>query len=57
MYIDKMIEYLVLSDIVTKWSKKRKKKKLYNMDKIIERMKEIRNELLEPYAINSDSKE
>ena len=58
MYIDKMIEFIALHNIVYNDTEDviilgRK----YNMKKIYKRMKELQEELLEPYAIKSDSKE
>lgn len=60
MYIDKMIEYLVLAGILKKnWdiNQYRELKRKYNVDKMKERRNELEREFLEPYAINSDSKE
>lgn len=55
MYIDKMIEYLVLTEIRNRGSLK----KLRNCDvnKMEERMNELELEFLEPYAIIPNSKE
>lgn len=57
MIPEKMLEYLVLSDLIRKWYAKRKKRKMYDFEKIVNRMKELQREFLEPYVIDSTSKE
>ena len=57
MIPEKMLEYLVLSDLIRKWNAKRKKRKMYDFEKIINRMKELQREFVEPYVIDSTSKE
>lgn len=61
MIPEKMLELLILglaegiiNEGVTTWVPKNKK---YNVDRMSERMKEILEEFLEPYVIESDSKE
>lgn len=55
MYIDKMIEYLVLTEIRNRGSLR--KLRNYDTKKIDERMNELELEFLEPYAIIPNSRE
>lgn len=73
MIIERMLEYLVLAAIENKitvcdaftvdgkcvWNEDfgKCKEKLYSMEKIRRRIKELRQEILETYVINTDSKE
>lgn len=56
-----MLEYLILSDILKKTSGQELETGIYNreynLDKMIERYCELKGEFLEPYVIESDSKE
>ena len=72
MYIDNMVEYLCLNNIlkcIPDWAideyvcGKRKEfnfgheNKIFNLEEMMNRYLELRGKLLEPYALNSDSKE
>ena len=61
MYIDKMIEYLVLADITKndviegKIDFENDYDAGYDLNKLYKRMDELKREFLEPYAINKNN--
>lgn len=61
MYIDRMIEYLILSEMLCGVNEKEISTGIYDekydLNKMANRCNELSREFLEPYAINSDSKE
>lgn len=63
MYTDKMLEYLVLADIMRREMLNREVMFLhegceeYNYEGMVMRINELKREFLEPYAIKSGSKE
>lgn len=63
MYSDKMIELALLQQIITQeelWKKSDSyvwNGKEYSVEKLLKRFGELRSEFLEPYVIDSTSKE
>lgn len=60
MIIERALEYLCLANIedsICTSDKFRENGKRYSMKKVRKRMSEIRQEILEPYVLDSDSKE
>lgn len=60
MINERALEYLILADIENSICTSdlfMENGKRYSMSKVRKRMNEIRREILEPYAIDSDSKE
>lgn len=58
MYIDKMIEYLVLANITNEFNSTfdiDRFRRDYDLGKVYDRMDELKREFLEPYAINKKS--
>lgn len=60
MINERALEYLCLANIedsICTRDRFSENGKVYSMEKVRERINEIRQEILEPYVINSDSKE
>ena len=60
MIKERILEYLILADIedsICTMDKFTENGKIYSMEKVRERINEIRQEVLEPYALNSNLKE
>ena len=60
MIKERILEYLILADIedsICTSDKFTENGKIYSMKKVRERINEIRQEILEPYALNSNLKE
>lgn len=60
MIKERILEYLILADIedsICTIDKFTENGKIYSMEKVRERINEIRQEVLEPYALNSNLKE
>lgn len=60
MIPERMLEYLILADIEDSICTKdefTENSKKYSMEKVRKRLNEIRQEILEPYALDSTSKE
>jgi hypothetical protein len=60
MISEKMLEYLVLDKIIKKYLKAYSENylpEIYNWNKIFDRFDQLKDEFLEPYVIDSNSKE
>lgn len=60
MIPERILEYLILADIEDSICTKdefTENNKKYSMEKVRKRLNEIRQEILEPYALDSTSKE
>lgn len=60
MINERALEYLclaIIEDSICTRDRFKENGKVYSMEKIRKRMNEIRQEILEPYAIDTDSKE
>lgn len=60
MINERILEYLILADIedsICTRDKFTENGKIYSMEKVRERMNELRQEILEPYVIDYTSKE
>lgn len=60
MIPERILEYLILADIENSICTKdefTENNKKYSMEKVRKRLNEIRQEILEPYALDSTSKE
>jgi hypothetical protein len=60
MISEKMLEYLVLDKIIKKYLKAYSENylpEIYNWNKIFDRYTQLKDEFLEPYVIDSNSKE